>query len=99
MIYLALPFSLHPSFVVLDREAPMPAEQRAAMTWVQRLKRVFGIDIETCSACAGAVRIIACTEGPRAIDKILSYPDAKAAEPQTARLRPCRASPQARLFG
>ena len=25
----------------------------------QRLKRVFGIDIETCPACGGAVRIIA----------------------------------------
>jgi hypothetical protein len=29
------------------------------MTWVQRLKRVFGIDIETFPACGGAVRIIA----------------------------------------
>ncbi len=25
-----------------------PAERRASMTWVQRLKRVFNIDIETC---------------------------------------------------
>jgi len=24
----------------------------------QRLKRVFGIDIETCAACGGAVRVI-----------------------------------------
>ena len=29
------------------------------MTWAQRLKRVFGIDIETCPACGGAVRVIA----------------------------------------
>jgi hypothetical protein len=44
-----------------DREAaPTPAERRAAMTWAQRLKRVFGIDIQTCAACGGAVRIIAC---------------------------------------
>jgi rRNA maturation protein Nop10 len=28
------------------------------MTWAQRLKRVFGIDIETCPACGGAVRIM-----------------------------------------
>jgi len=35
------------------------AQRRAAMTWAQRLKRVFGIDIETCSACGGALRIIA----------------------------------------
>jgi len=29
------------------------------MTWAQRLKRVFRIDIETCEYCGGAVRIIA----------------------------------------
>ncbi len=29
------------------------------MTWAQRLKRVFGIDIETCSKCGGDVRITA----------------------------------------
>jgi hypothetical protein len=28
------------------------------MTWAQCLKRVFGMDIETCPACGGAVRII-----------------------------------------
>jgi hypothetical protein len=26
------------------------------MTWAQRLKRIFGIDIQTCAACGGAVR-------------------------------------------
>ena len=36
-----------------------PAERRASMTWAQRLKRVFNIDIETCSKCGGDVRIIA----------------------------------------
>ena len=30
------------------------------MTWAQRLKRVFNIDIATCSACGGAVKVIAC---------------------------------------
>jgi hypothetical protein len=34
-------------------------ERRAAMTWAQRLKRVFNIDIETCGECGGEVRIIA----------------------------------------
>ena len=43
------------------------------MTWAQRLKRVFGIDTETCAVCGGAVRIIAC------IEKILAHVDAKAA--------------------
>ncbi|HIG43957.1 MAG TPA: hypothetical protein EYQ14_26015 [Gammaproteobacteria bacterium] len=36
-----------------------PAGHRAAMTWAQRLKRVFNIDVETCSECGGDVRIIA----------------------------------------
>ena len=35
-----------------------PAEKRASMTWAQRLKRVFNIDIETCGACGGEVKII-----------------------------------------
>jgi rRNA maturation endonuclease Nob1 len=34
------------------------------MTWAQRLKRVFKMDIETCSACGGTVKIIACIEDP-----------------------------------
>jgi hypothetical protein len=38
----------------------------------QRLKRVFGIDIETCPACGGALRIIACIEDPAVINKIPS---------------------------
>ena len=40
-------------------EPPMPAERRAAVTWAKRLKRVFNIDIETCSECGGAVKVIA----------------------------------------
>jgi len=48
-------------------EPPTPAERHASMTWAQRLKRVFGIDIEICPACGGAVRIIACIEDPDVI--------------------------------
>ena len=59
------------------------------MTWAQRLKRVFGIDIETCPACGGAMRIIACIEDPEVIEKILAHLDAKASEPE-APLRPPR---------
>ena len=50
---------------------PTPVECRATMTWAQRLKRVFRIDIETCQGCGGAVRIIACIEDPVVIEKIL----------------------------
>ena len=37
------------------------------MTWAQRLKRVFNIDIETCEACGGRVKVIACIEDPAII--------------------------------
>jgi hypothetical protein len=33
---------------------------------------VFGIDIETCPTCGGAVRIIVCIEDPEVIEKILT---------------------------
>ncbi len=37
-------------------EPATPAQRRALMAWAQRLKRVFNIDIETCSACGGAMK-------------------------------------------
>jgi hypothetical protein len=44
------------------------------MTWAQRLKRVFNIDIETCRQCGSAVKVIACIQDPLAvIDKILTH--------------------------
>ena len=33
-----------------------PVEQHAAMSWAQRLKRVFNIDISICEACGGLSR-------------------------------------------
>ena len=50
-----------------------PAERRVAMTWAQRLKRVFDIDITTCSECGGDVKIIASIENPVVIQKILAH--------------------------
>ena len=64
-----------------------PAEKRASMTWAQRLKRVFDIDIETCRKCGGDVHIIpkalaplagqalASIEDPAVIQKILAHLD------------------------
>ena len=49
-----------------------PFEQRVSMNWAQRLKRVFNIDIETCSECGGAVKIITCIEDPVVYKKILT---------------------------
>ena len=63
------------------------------MTWAQRLKRVFDIDVETCSECGGDVRIIASIEDPVVIQKILAHLDNTASSVATALLPDCRASP------
>ena len=43
----------------------------ATMNWMQRLKRVFTIDIEICPDCRGKLRVIACIEDPLLIVKNL----------------------------
>jgi hypothetical protein len=49
-----------------------PATPRqVAMSWAQRLKRVFGVEINTCARCGGQLRIIASIEEPLVIAKIL----------------------------
>ena len=42
-----------------------------SMTWAQRLKRVFAIEIEKCEKCGGPVQIIASIEDPDVIQKFL----------------------------
>ncbi len=61
--------------------------------------RLPHIDIETCNSCGGHVKIIACIEDPVVIEKILTHLDSQDASTATARLPPCRAPPQASLFG
>jgi hypothetical protein len=63
------------------------------MRWAQRLKRVFGIDIETCIACGGTMRIIACIENPAVIEAILANLAGKARPVHAPRLPPGRAPP------
>ncbi len=63
------------------------------MTWAKRLKRVFNIEIETCSECGGDVSIIASIEDPAVIKKILAHLDNTASSAETALLPDCRASP------
>jgi hypothetical protein len=46
---------------------------RAPMSWMQRLKRVFAIDIETCLDCGGKLRVVAAIEDPPLIGKILAH--------------------------
>jgi hypothetical protein len=74
------------------------AEKRASMTWAKRLKRVFDIDIETCSECGGDVKIIASIEDPVVIRKILAHLDQKVSLQQAGCLPESRAPPRTAVF-
>src|SRR5690606_21547274 len=53
--------------------AEQPATPRhVAMNWAQRLRRVFGVEIEACARCGGRLKIIASIEEPKVLAKILS---------------------------
>src|SRR5262245_4826111 len=45
----------------------------ARISWARLLKHVFDIDVEHCPNCGGALKIIAATEDPPVIVKILSH--------------------------
>jgi hypothetical protein len=48
-------------------------ERQRPLTWAQRLKRVFAIDIEVCRRCGGRLRVIASIEDPAVIERILAH--------------------------
>lgn len=76
-----------------------PVGEHKEMSWAQRLKRVFNIDVTICSCCGGAVKIIASIEDPLVIKKILDHLDAKSgAQASADQLPEPRAPPQTRLF-
>ncbi len=76
-----------------------PEEKRRAMSWAQRLKRVFNINVETCDHCGGSVKVIACVEDQAVIDKILSHLEIKGELPSTPDTLPeARAPPPVVLF-
>ncbi len=81
-----------------DKQDQTTAERHAAMTWAQRLKRVFNIDIETCAECGGDVKIIASIEDPAVIQKILAHLDGNETFAATGLLPECRAPPTTGLF-
>ena len=89
-----------------NAEVRTPAERHAAracpalsgMTWAQRLKRGFSIDIVVCGRCGGFVRVIACIEYQYIIDKILAHLRNKEQDTPTLPhlVPPARAPPETR---
>jgi len=84
--------------VLSQTQKTSPLERPIAMSWARRLKRVFEIDIESCSKCGGDVRIIASIEDPAVIRKILAHLDKKATSAEIGLLPDCRAPPRTSLF-
>ena len=69
------------------------------MTWAQRLKRVFNIDVSVCPSCGGEAKVIASIEDQPIIDKILNHLQAKGGLPPSLELLPAtRASPNSDWF-
>ena len=76
----------------------MSVKRRTPMTWAQRLKRVFNIDIEICRVCGGSMKVIACIEDPRVIEKILTHLRGKTPIVEPVRLPESRAPSHDDLF-
>ena len=72
---LHLPNAAKALLRIANTDVRSPAERHVAMSWAQRLKRVFNIDIEleVCDRCGGSVKVIACIEDQDVIDSILAH--------------------------
>jgi hypothetical protein len=73
-----------------EQHSRSPAQRRQGMTWAERLRRVFSIDVRLCERCGGTARIISCIENPEVIRRILTH--------LTARDSPARGPPQPDLL-
>lgn len=82
-----------------EHEDKTPEQRHQSMTWAQRLKRVFNIDVSVCPKCGGEARVIASIEDQQIIDKILAHLMKKGALPPPPELLPAtRASPDSVWF-
>ena len=81
-----------------DSDKPYHAR---SMSWAQRLKREFNIDITVCEACEKTnVKIITCITLPAVIHKILAHLDKKTLleAKNDSLMPPLRASPATASF-
>jgi len=54
----------------------------APLSWAERLKRVFRLDIELCTKCGGKLRVVATITQPDVIQKILDHVHQQQAPPR-----------------
>jgi Putative transposase len=74
--------------------AERPVPKRVSMSWAQRLKRVFSIDIETCRRCGGKLKVLASIEDPALITRILAHLEPRPDTEPPHSPFPARAPPQ-----
>lgn len=60
-----------------ETEAKVEDDLIAPLSWAQRLKRVFNLDINLCPFCGGTLRVIADITDPVIIQKILNHIEAQ----------------------
>jgi hypothetical protein len=83
---------------IVDSQSSQPAPEHgedasesnptAPMTWMQRLRRVFEIDLRYCPRCGGPVRVIAAVTEPALITRILQHFDVRDRSASGARAPP-----------
>jgi hypothetical protein len=81
----------------LQSSSERPVSRHAAMTWMQRLKRVFAIEIERCYRCGGGLEVIASLSEPALIERILARVRPAGEDEEPAPFA-ARAPPQPRLL-
>ena len=54
-------------------DEPKAALSRAAMTWMQRLRRVYDKDVSVCPNCGGDLKVLAVITDPQIIASILAH--------------------------
>jgi ribosomal protein S27E len=57
----------------VESSEPSATDRQRSLSWAQRLKRVFAIDIEVCRRCGGKLGVIASIEDPPVIERILEH--------------------------
>ena len=72
--------------------------KKRGMTWAQRLKRVFKINIEVCDICGKKVKAISCIEDPVVIKKILAHLKQQTPATKKYAIPEGRSPPQRGLF-
>jgi hypothetical protein len=66
--------------------AKVSTPRHVAMSWARRLKRVFDVEIESCTRCGGELKIIASLEEPQLMAKILAHLERTAPEQSQSEL-------------